>query len=536
MKFWSNMKTVSSRRQIIATLLAIAALTGLTSSCHESPKAASLKGQTERRTSSCPWAGSADLATLETAVLVEGDRDRDLYTQASLDTANLSPEDVATDLACLKMIFEKVYSGTLIFDRAGISLIGRVDALVAEVQSTGRQWSRRELLQALGHLHEGAFDGHAFYRFYNMAALYAGDTKYRGTQQSPRYPTFIRSSSRFERDGALFRSLDGALRVRSCAGLSPVRLAGKVNEHYGFVGFTTEATLPTTVPCVGEAGEEIPLTLVTANGATAPSADERSAGATLTQLSADVRYLRVGSFPNPMTAAQDAIAQTLSREDFRLIIDARGVGGGADPFTTAMESALFAADETYRFGSQEKVYSLLMLTSITQVYMNQARIIEVDPRIPGADRPARLAAARAQVDSWKTVARQYATRFGLGTVQDRVAHSFDLDTSFGERSERFDRPIVMIIDRGCGSQCEFLVSLLRHHPRASVIGAPTAGRLNFASNGSLYLPRSGVEFWPSTAATTHDPAAIEGEGLTPDLYVLDEDPIPLAHELIRSMP
>jgi C-terminal processing protease CtpA/Prc len=138
---------------------------------------------------------------------------------------------------------------------------------------------------------------------------------------------------------------------------------------------------------------------------------------------------------------------------------------------------------------------------------------------------------------WERAIEEQVTEYN---IKDVFSQKFETSDSFtggysgGQRRSTYDQPVVIIIDRGCGSQCEFFVASMRHHPKVTVIGVPSAGRLNFGSVGYLDMPNSGVRMHISTAKTDFYPDVIEGTGIIPELLVLQGDSVEVAKALIKS--
>jgi hypothetical protein len=162
---------------------------------------------------------------------------------------------------------------------------------------------------------------------------------------------------------------------------------------------------------------------------------------------------------------------------------------------------------------------------------------QVRPGISQGQRESNLASLDQTLSQWRQSSLAQMQQYGLTSIGVNKTASKDSFTG-GDRPHPRQKPIVIIIDRQCGSQCEFLVSSLRHHPMAkakSIIGTPTAGRLNFGSNGSVFLPNTKIQFIPSRVRTLHLPDAVEGEGIHPGQYVVEGDPKKVALELIESL-
>ncbi len=79
---------------------------------------------------------------------------------------------------------------------------------------------------------------------------------------------------------------------------------------------------------------------------------------------------------------------------------------------------------------------------------------------------------------------------------------------------------ILIVDRACGGACEDAVFFARQHPRAVVIGEPTAGTLAFDLPRSYRLSASGL--WISVP-TRRKVADTIGHTYIPDLFLDEQD-------------
>jgi len=90
------------------------------------------------------------------------------------------------------------------------------------------------------------------------------------------------------------------------------------------------------------------------------------------------------------------------------------------------------------------------------------------------------------------------------------------------------KPLLMVLtDRGCGSDGEFLVYLLASIAGSVVVGTNTAGVGQFARPGYFVLPNTKVPFRLAMAFADFygDGRAFEGHGLDPDILLDQEQPL-----------
>lgn len=488
----------------------------------------------------CPWADHSTYSDLRQNMLFRHDLPGDLYTKESISHPHLTKREAIEDLQCLQLIFETAYSATAYFKDRGIDLVERVNRLIEEIRRHPYKISRARLLNDLSSIHDQAFDGHAYYFFINTHAALNGPDERIGTARAPNYPQLVYIDSRFtKRDGTIFL-VEGndQTPIGSCQNLSPSLLAASELQpglgEVTFTGYLPNLPDNAQAQCQTKSGKVVKLPLAAVQRAedSKPSPEARSQGALLEQWDDNVQYLRIGRFPQPMTAQQEKIAEQLGKTGQKLIIDTRGIGGGAPPFKEAIENALLTAGRRYHSSDSEKLFSLLSLVGVAQVYKDMEFEALWDPELTEQQRQEKLESLRSTLAGWDESAKTLVERFELNDIGKKEVQSWK-NYAEGTRPNPVGKPIILLIDRGCGSQCEFLVSALRHHPKVKVLGVPTAGRLNFASNGSLYLPNSKIQFIPSSARTTHIPDAPEGEGIRPDRYIISADATKIADEIIN---
>jgi hypothetical protein len=492
-------------------------------------------------TPNCRWENTSSYDELHASAIFDHKLSGDYYTTEAINTENLSKIEVIEDLRCLKLVFATAYSATAYYKEQGVDLVQRLEQLITKIDEENISYSRQFLLDYLSTIHKGAFDGHSFYFFVNKYAALNGPSSQIGTVKGPKYPTFVYIAERFVQvANQIFYLKKGLpIRIKECDNLDPIKLAlPKKQTGFGnitFAGFRETEEMETTVSCKTNQGRNIQfdLTKYQASSDSKPTDEAKLKGAILEELGNGVQYLRVGKFPNPMTIEQEAIATRLLNSDAPLVIDVRGVGGGAGPFNDALESSLFTADQKYKTSSNHKTWSFLTLFGVAQVYESMKVNAQWNPNLTEEERIRRVASLNSTIENWHTASLYYSELYSLTTIADVVTDTFENETQ-GQRPEEKQSNIIILFDRGCGSQCEFLVSKFRHHPKVRMLGVPTAGRLNFANNGSTFLPNSKITFIPSSSLTSHVPNAQEGEGIWPDRFVLTENAKDIAIRMIKE--
>ena len=80
------------------------------------------------------------------------------------------------------------------------------------------------------------------------------------------------------------------------------------------------------------------------------------------------------------------------------------------------------------------------------------------------------------------------------------------------------KPVVILVDRDCGSSCELTVEALQGRPGILVVGQATAGAVHFREVGRVLLPHSHIVVNLGTKFVKYDDGRfIEKMGYKPDI-------------------
>ena len=462
----------------------------------------------------CRWSKAKSYAEFKQIALFNYDLPDSVYEPTSYNGLNLTPLQIQEDLACLRLILTQLYSGTPVFKQEGIDLVANLDKMSELLKNNGSPTSTAVLGSVIQLIWGKAFDGHFGVQLMSYKDFYAG--KHQGVGYSLLYPIFIFTTE----------SISGR-NIESCDSLHLSKSFGGPSDSV-FTGYLPGKTnpVPKTVACKSKSGETIQLAIksLTAAEAVKHPDDDHAKGAILTSTADGIDILKITSFPEPATDEQRAIAKTIAMTDRPLIIDVRGDGGGAPEFNQLLQGALFSADQNLEYSTVHAKYGWLRVLAVTQMWKDMDQDSRFNPAVSSAKREASHRHYEELITGWESESLSELAAEGISSLNQSKIGGGSTRTS-GMRSSPRKAPVVILTDRNCGSQCDFFVSAVRHLPTAEghILGIPTAGRMNFGNEGKLFLPNSHLAIMPSIASNDHLPPAIEGQGIQPDLYVLNGD-------------
>ena len=99
----------------------------------------------------------------------------------------------------------------------------------------------------------------------------------------------------------------------------------------------------------------------------------------------------------------------------------------------------------------------------------------------------------------------------------------------------FSKPILVLVDTGCGSTCGISIAALRGHPKVQFVGTNSAGNLHFMSPGVFQLPHSKIVVELSPTWISYSPEFDDALGFIPDRYILVPDPVPNALKYLGTL-
>lgn len=84
----------------------------------------------------------------------------------------------------------------------------------------------------------------------------------------------------------------------------------------------------------------------------------------------------------------------------------------------------------------------------------------------------------------------------------------------------YNKPIYILMDKDCGSSCEFTIAALEWHKEIKKVGENTSGTFHFSNAGIAVLPHSKIKIMiPSQFSEYYDKRFFERVGINPDIQV-----------------
>lgn len=84
----------------------------------------------------------------------------------------------------------------------------------------------------------------------------------------------------------------------------------------------------------------------------------------------------------------------------------------------------------------------------------------------------------------------------------------------------YNKPIYILMDRACGSSCEFTIAAFEWHKNVKKVGENTSGTFHFSNTGTAVLPNSKIKVLiPSQFSEYYDFRFFERVGISPDIQV-----------------
>ncbi|HEX7324986.1 MAG TPA: S41 family peptidase [Rhodanobacteraceae bacterium] len=222
-----------------------------------------------------------------------------------------------------------------------------------------------------------------------------------------------------------------------------------------------------------------------------------------------IGYLRLASFDDAGDAALTQLLPHLpasAGHERLLIVDLRGNDGGGAPIE-ALSRWIPLKQLSPRFtqiGKRSCLYPGL--------WFNQAQVLS-------------LGVKHASTKDMRETVSYYARGIGAPATMDCPV---SFQTSTGKwmyaqhhfvRDWRGHRPrLLVLVDQGCGSDCEAMTWLLAQLPGTVIAGRNTVGVTGFAQPGFLLLPHTHIAFQLATSRTD-----AYGDGRSEDGYGLDVD-------------
>jgi hypothetical protein len=227
-------------------------------------------------------------------------------------------------------------------------------------------------------------------------------------------------------------------------------------------------------------------------------------------LDGDVGHLRIASMsgdPRFVTGLVQAM------NDFRrtagLILDVRGNGGGSRAVLQALAPFFQKADDPLR------------VVNVAACRLGEG---EKDDNPEGylADRSLYPLSSRIWSDAERGILREFAERFKPEWTPPRGQfsrwHLFVLRPRSGENYYYYDRPVVILMDSGCFSATDILLSAFKGLPKVTLMGTPSGG--GSGRPNRVELTHSGIALYLSSMISFQANGQLyDGRGILPDVEV-----------------
>ncbi|AKT39170.1 uncharacterized protein CMC5_033170 [Chondromyces crocatus] len=419
------------------------------------------------------------------------------------DPQAVSAAEAVEELRHVTRVFDEAYAGV-----DGGQRSPSAHALTrahARVQAKPR-WEPEELTRLLRDVFQRP-DGH-------LSFGYGGQAPLRLMAGPRRRPYVTAPIERVDADGGLWL---GEERFAGCTlGARGVEVLPTPEGRF-VLGVFAVGPETAEVPCFSAEGAPAQLALHTTDAEVAP----RATGAVTFTRQGEVPVLSIRTFDNGAALELDtlpAMAAAL-RTTPGFVLDLRGNGGGNYRYAEAFLLAL--TDEPMQRLSEREVRS----AAAAEGRANSAR-----RRLGRGDVPAE-AEARFMAHIAKLEAQAEELRVRGAPREDVVTEGALVR---GHAAGPLRARAVLLVDDGCASACEMLVSMARQLPSVIIAGQPTRGGMAVGEVALFQLPRSGIQVSLGTRAFKDALGDFEEmRGFLPDVWIEGDDPVSEAAALAQ---
>lgn len=222
----------------------------------------------------------------------------------------------------------------------------------------------------------------------------------------------------------------------------------------------------------------------------------------------DIGYLRLASMDDD-AAFLDGLdaAMATFRDTKGLVIDVRGNGGGTRDALRRLAPWLLPKNGPPVVGNVAAVLLDRGEPASTDALADRGLWPVEWDGWTDAQRTAITKFARTFVPSWRPTAGKFSPW-----------HFLLLDRGDNAKARAYERPVVVLIDRGCFSATDVFAAALGALPNVRLVGEPTSGGSGRAKGHML--PKSGLRLQLSTMVSFRpDGVLFEGNGVVPDVAV-----------------
>lgn len=207
-------------------------------------------------------------------------------------------------------------------------------------------------------------------------------------------------------------------------------------------------------------GQEVAVKKIESKGKLSPKIYSRA-------VSEDTAYVRIGTFKNNSEIKDKIIDTAKNSIGFsRVILDLRGNGGGnffiLDWLKELGARTPRSANERLEF-TDSPASSMLLFSYFSNVLrdpnLSENRKKDLEERKSAAEQKFRDILRAPSIEA-------------LTFRKNKVVFERDSDEF---RGLELDKDLIVLVDEGCASACEYATRLLQKSPRVSIYGVPTAG-------------------------------------------------------------
>ncbi len=191
-----------------------------------------------------------------------------------------------------------------------------------------------------------------------------------------------------------------------------------------------------------------------------------------------------------------------------IIIDLRNNHGGDDTIMWQLANLLYGYDD-YRH-PVKTIYRNVSPEALT-IFANNIR-----RKIVAMEEKENVDKIKARYENIIERIEGYADKGGQeGDVEIRIIVEAPV-----EKDVAFKKPIVLLVDRRCGSSGETSLDCFEYHPYAITVGEPTAGCCQLGNMGFFFLSHSKICItMPTQYREYHDGRSVEVVGIQPSVTV-----------------
>lgn len=241
-----------------------------------------------------------------------------------------------------------------------------------------------------------------------------------------------------------------------------------------------------------------------------------------------ILYISIVRFPDSESPIWkgfiSAVSSKMKSAD-SIVFDLRGNSGGDDTIAMELAEVLFG----HRFEHAIKHQYRSQTPETLALAINRSKLDIINLRYDQQPIPDYLTAdlTKAKELYSKALAGQLPTEF----IRNNKGGGNRTDPITG-----YKKPIYILMDRSCGSSCEFAIAAFEWHKHVKKIGENTSGTFHFSNAGLAVLPNSKIKvIIPAQHSEYYDHRFIERLGLTPDIVASPgDDAYAMAKKIISS--